>query len=50
MNKEYLSLKEISPNNALSKISLKSNNTKAELKFKYLIYKLEMASYHQKFL
>jgi len=35
---------------AVNKISLKSNNIKAMLKFKYILYKLERSFYHNKFM
>ena len=43
-------LKKIESIDALNKISSRSNNIKAELKFKYLTYKLERSSFLNKFI
>ena len=42
-------LKDMGCDSALDKISSKSFNIKASLKYKYSIYKLEQSSFNQKF-
>jgi len=50
INNENEQIKDIDYSVALDKISTKSNNIKAMMKFKYLIYKLERACSHNKFI
>lgn len=49
INDENEQLKNVEYNCAINKISAKSNNIKAMMKFKYLIYKLERTCSQNKF-
>jgi len=49
INDEKEQLKDVEYSAALNKISTKSNNIKAMMKFKYLIYKLERSCSRNKF-
>jgi len=49
INDENEQLKNVKYNCAINKISAKSNNIKAMMKFKYLIYKLERTCSQNKF-
>jgi len=49
INDEKEQLKDVEYSTALNKLSTKSHNIKAMMKFKYLIYKLERTCSQNKF-
>ena len=50
INEDKEQLKNVKYNDIMDKISTKSSNIKAMMKFKYLIYKLERGCSKKKFL